>query len=86
MTEQEAMDLMVGKGFQEEGEASGKWRRAQMSSTQLSTYYVGNMEINRLRGLAEDKLGDRFELKAFHDDLLSYGSPAPKYVQQLMGL
>lgn len=86
MTEEQAMDLMVGKGFQEEGEAAGKWRRAQMSSTQLSTYYVGNMEINRLRGLAEDKLGDRFELKAFHDELLSYGSPAPKYVQDLMGL
>ena len=86
MTEQAAMDLMVGKGFQEEGEAAGKWRRAQMSSTQLSTYYVGNMEINRLRGLAEDKLGDHFELKAFHDELLSYGSPAPRYVQRLMGL
>ena len=28
MTEQEAMDLMMNEGFQEEGEASGKWRRA----------------------------------------------------------
>jgi len=86
MTEQEALDLMMGMGFQEEGEADGKWRRAQMSSTQLSTYYVGNMEINRLRGLAEEQRGDKFNLKTFHDELLSYGSPAPKYVQRLMGL
>ncbi|MBU1072225.1 DUF885 domain-containing protein, partial [bacterium] len=86
LTEREAMDLMMGTGFQEEGEAAGKWRRAQMSSTQLSTYYVGNLEINRLRRLAEEKRGDAFDLKAFHDELLSYGSPAPKYVQQLMGL
>lgn len=86
MTEAEAMALMVDKGFQEEGEAAGKWRRAQMSSTQLSTYYVGNLEINRLRALAEEARGDDFNLKAFHDELLSFGSPAPRYVQRLMDL
>ena len=86
MGEDEAMALMTGQGFQEEGEAAGKWRRAQMSSTQLSTYYVGNLEINRLRRLAEEKRGGDFDLKAFHDELLSFGSPAPKHVQRLMGL
>jgi uncharacterized protein (DUF885 family) len=86
MTEREAMDLMMHTGFQEEGEAAGKWRRAQMSSTQLSTYYVGNLEINRLRALAEERRGDDFSLKEFHDELLSFGSPAPRYVQRLMGL
>ena len=86
MTEAEAMTLMVDKGFQERGEAAGKWRRAQMSSTQLSTYYVGNMEVNRLRSLAEEKRGEAFDLKAFHDELLSFGSPAPRYVRELMDL
>ena len=33
MTEQEAMDLMLNEGFQEEAEAAGKWRRACLSST-----------------------------------------------------
>ncbi|HXT87727.1 MAG TPA: DUF885 domain-containing protein, partial [Trebonia sp.] len=37
MTEAEAMALMTGPGFQEEGEAAGKWRRAQLTSAQLST-------------------------------------------------
>ena len=86
LTEAEAMDLMTRRGFQEDGEAAGKWRRAVMSSCQLSTYYVGNLEMNRLRNLAREGRGDRFDLGAFHDELLSFGSPAPKHVQALMGL
>ncbi len=45
MTEQQAMELMVGGGFQEEDEARAKWLRARISSTQLSTYYVGSLEM-----------------------------------------
>ena len=45
MTEAEAMTLMTGRGYQEEGEAAGKWRRAQLTSAQLSTYYVGYTEV-----------------------------------------
>ena len=86
MTEQQAMDLMTGMGFQEEGEAAGKWKRAQLSSTQLSTYYVGNVELNRIRSDVRAEQGDAFDLKAFHDRLLSFGSPAPRYVRELMGL
>jgi uncharacterized protein (DUF885 family) len=45
MTETEAMDLMVRGGFQEESEAGKKWDRARLTSTQLSTYFVGSMEM-----------------------------------------
>ena len=45
MTEPEAMALMTDRGFQEEGEAAGKWRRALLTSAQLSTYYVGYTEV-----------------------------------------
>jgi hypothetical protein len=45
MTEAEAMALMTGRGFQEEGEAAGKWRWAPLTSAQLSTYYVGYTEV-----------------------------------------
>ena len=86
MTEKEAMDLMMNDGFQEEGEAAGKWRRACLSSTQLSTYYVGNTEINDIRKAYEAKHGGNVDMKAMHDMLLSFGSPAPKYVMQAMGL
>ncbi|HEX5590236.1 MAG TPA: DUF885 domain-containing protein [Candidatus Limnocylindrales bacterium] len=43
MTEDEALDLMVGAGFQEEGEARAKYDRARLTSTQLSSYFVGSL-------------------------------------------
>jgi uncharacterized protein (DUF885 family) len=86
MTEQQAMDLMMKEGFQEEGEAAGKWKRAQLSSTQLSTYYVGNLEMNELRAAWEKKHGKGVDLKKFHDQLLSFGSPPSKYVKERLGL
>ncbi|MEA2576615.1 MAG: hypothetical protein QOD78_203 [Chloroflexota bacterium] len=45
MTEEEAVKLMVEGGFQEEAEARAKFDRARLSSTQLSTYFVGSMEM-----------------------------------------
>jgi uncharacterized protein (DUF885 family) len=48
LTEAQAMELMVRGGFQEESEATKKWDRARLSSTQLSTYFVGSMEMWRL--------------------------------------
>ena len=44
MSEKEAMDLMTKEGFQQEGEAVAKWKRARLSSAQLSTYFVGVTE------------------------------------------
>jgi uncharacterized protein (DUF885 family) len=86
MTEKEAMDLMKNAGFQEEGEAAGKWRRACLTSTQLSTYYVGNTELNRLRKAYEAKHGSTVDMKTMHDAILSLGSPAPRYVKEALGL
>ena len=45
MTEDEAMALMVEGAWQERDEARGKWLRARISSTQLSTYCVGSLEM-----------------------------------------
>jgi uncharacterized protein (DUF885 family) len=43
MTEDEAVSLMVDGGFQEEAAARAKFNRARLSSTQLSTYFVGSL-------------------------------------------
>jgi uncharacterized protein (DUF885 family) len=85
MTEKEAMDLMMKRGFQEEGEAAGKWRRACQSSTQLSTYFVGAVEHDDMRAAVEKKLGAKFDLKTYHDTALSRGSPPVKYVREELG-
>jgi uncharacterized protein (DUF885 family) len=84
MTRDEAMKLMTQTGFQEEREAAGKWVRAQLSSAQLSTYFVGYQEHADMRAAAERHLGERFDLKRYHDEVLSYGSPPVRFVRELM--
>ena len=86
MTEKEAMDLMIKETFQQEGEAVAKWKRARLTSAQLSTYFVGATEHLDLRAAEEKKLGNDFELKKYNDQVISYGSPPVKYVKELMGL
>jgi uncharacterized protein (DUF885 family) len=86
MTEQEAMALMMKETFQQEGEAVAKWKRARLTSAQLSTYFVGVSEHLDLREAAKMKFGDQFDLKRYHDQVISYGSPPVKYVRELMGL
>jgi len=86
MSEQEALDLMMKEGFQQEGEAVAKWKRARLSSTQLSTYFVGATEHLELRERAKKKIGEKFELKKYNDTVLSFGSPPAKYVRELMEL
>ncbi|MEX2299727.1 MAG: DUF885 domain-containing protein [Bryobacterales bacterium] len=86
MTEQQAMDLMTNEGFQEDGEAAGKWRRACLTSTQLSTYFVGNTEVNDIRKAYEAQHGAITDWRAFHDKMLSFGSPPAKYIKRMMGL
>lgn len=83
MTEKEAMDLMMTQGFQEEGEAAGKWRRACLTSTQLSTYFVGNAEVNDI-ATAYRKAHPDHTTRQLHDAMLSFGSPAPRYVKRLL--
>jgi len=41
MTDQEALDLMTKKAYQETEEATAKLQRAKLSSCQLPTYYAG---------------------------------------------
>ena len=84
MQRDEAMRLMVELGLQEEREAALKWTRAQLSSTQLSTYFIGYREVAEIRTSVEAKEGSRFDLKRFHDRLLSFGSANPRFIRQLM--
>ncbi len=86
MSEQEAMTLMMKEGFQQEGEAVAKWKRARLSSAQLSTYFVGVAEHLDLRDRAKARDGDKFNLHQYNDTVISFGSPPVKYVRELMGL
>jgi uncharacterized protein (DUF885 family) len=81
---EKAMELMTKQAFQQESEAAGKWVRAQLTSAQLPTYFVGVQEHFDMRKAVEAKLGDTFNLKAYHDRVLSYGAPPVRFVRQMM--
>jgi uncharacterized protein (DUF885 family) len=82
MDEKAALALMTKDAFQEEGEAVGKWNRARLSSGQLTHYFYGFTELLKLRRAAAAKPG--FTERAYHDRLLSFGSPPIKYLRMLM--
>ncbi len=82
LTEADAMELMTGRGFQEEGEAAGKWRRALLTSTQLSTYFVGWAEMSAIAAARPFGATPR----AWHDAMLAHGSPPPRHLRTLLGI
>ena len=83
-TRAQAMDFMTRQTFQQEREAAGKWVRAQLTSAQLPTYFVGAQEHIDARRAVELAQGDRFNLKTYHDQMLSHGAPPVRFARQLM--
>lgn len=84
LTEDQALDLMINQAFQEESEAKGKWRRATLSSVQLTSYFTGYKEIYDFREEMKATQGADFNLKDFHNEFLSYGSSPVKYIKTMM--
>ena len=84
MTREEMMLLLTQTAFQEEREAARKWRRAQLSFTQLSTYFVGFAEHMETREAVKRRRGAGFDLKTYNDEILSYGSPPGKFARALI--
>jgi uncharacterized protein (DUF885 family) len=84
MTDREAMELLVGRAFQTEGEAVGKIIRSKQSSCQLSTYFVGRLAFYRLRQAIQRELGDAFDLARYHEAALSHGTIPVKHLPDLV--
>jgi uncharacterized protein (DUF885 family) len=85
LDEAAAMALMTERGFQEQGEAAGKWRRVQLTAAQLSTYYVGYCEV---RDLVHDlrRQHPGWSERERHDTVLGLGSPPVRHLRALLGL
>lgn len=84
MNRRQALDLMVREAFQEQEEAEKKWTRATISQVQLVSYFAGFTEIYEFREEMKKKMGDKFNLKNFHEKFLSYGSAPIKYIKEEM--
>ncbi|BCJ71010.1 hypothetical protein CS0771_05540 [Catellatospora sp. IY07-71] len=82
LSEADGMALMLDRGFQEEGEAAGKWRRSLLSSAQLSTYFVGWAEVAELARQRPAGVS----VREWHDRMLSFGSPPPRHLRTLLSV
>jgi uncharacterized protein (DUF885 family) len=56
----------------------------QVTSVQLTSYFSGYSEIMELREARKQALGQRFNLKEFHEQFLSYGSAPVRMIRELM--
>ena len=84
MSREDAMKLLVNEAFQQKAEAEGKWNRVSVTQVQLDCYFTGYTEIYDFREKLKKKMGDKFNLKKFHEKFLSYGSAPVKYIEELM--
>jgi uncharacterized protein (DUF885 family) len=84
MTEQQAMELMVGGGFQEEDEARAKWLRARLTATQLSTYFVGSLGLWELEKEVRRRQGDDFDYRRHLESVISHGSPPIRWLRAIL--
>ena len=84
MSEADAMVMLTREAFQTEQEARDKWRRLTLTSVQLTSYFSGYAAIVDLREQLQRERGAAFDLKAFHEEFLSFGSAPVKVIRELM--
>ena len=66
----------------EPGSAALEVKRYLLSPTQPLSYFVGMLEIQKLRDEAKSRLGARFDLHDFHAALLGVGALPPALVRE----
>ena len=72
-TRQQSIDYMAGNTAWPIGDIENDINRYISWPGQATSYMLGMLEIRRLRTLAEEELGDKFDLSAFHDRVVGYG-------------
>ena len=70
----QAIDYMLENSPMRESHVSAEIDRYIVTPGQALSYMLGRLEIQRIRANAEATLGERFEIKAFHDTVLGSGS------------
>ena len=73
-TRDRAIEFMVANSPMSVVQVEGEIDRYIGNPGQALGYMMGRLEIDRIRSEAEAALADRFDLKAFHDTVLSTGS------------
>ncbi|SVC74329.1 uncharacterized protein METZ01_LOCUS327183, partial [marine metagenome] len=75
-TRQDVLDFMYANSAVKEARAVSEAERVIAFPSQVLAYKIGQLKIRELRDDAEERLGDRFDVKAFHAQVLMDG-PMP---------
>jgi uncharacterized protein (DUF885 family) len=72
-TRDEAMQYMLDHTTESRGGVESEVDRYSAVPGQATSYLIGSLEIQRLRRRAEEALGDDFDIREFHDQVLAAG-------------
>jgi uncharacterized protein (DUF885 family) len=73
-SQQQAVDYFLENSATTEAQAQSEVRRYLVLPGQATSYKIGMLKIQELRRKAEAALGDRFDIRAFHDTILGGGA------------
>jgi uncharacterized protein (DUF885 family) len=73
-TQEEAVDYFLANSAVSEGQVRAEVERYLVMPGQATAYKVGMLKIQELRQRAQHELGDRFDIRAFHDTVLGGGA------------
>lgn len=83
-TREQAIDSMVAATGDQRSNVTTEIERYCVWPGQACSYMVGRQAINRMRDSARQALGQNFDLKAFHDTVLTNGSTPLSVTEQLV--
>ncbi len=81
---QDAIDLFVKHTAKSRLDIENEVDRYISWPGQALAYKIGELKIQELRRKAEETLGDNFDIRAFHDALLSHGAVTLDVLEQLI--
>jgi len=84
MSVEQGIQLLMGEALLAEPNATAEVRRYTTSPTQPLSYLLGKAEIKKLKTKVEAKQGPDFNLREFHNRLISFASLPTKFIAQLM--
>lgn len=73
-TEEEAIQYFSDNSSISKGAIKAEVRRYMVMPGQATGYKIGMLKIQELRSMAEEELGNQFDLRSFHDTVLGGGA------------